>query len=117
MYNFDMAPFVEMFKRDEQLLAALSEWDGRTSSLYKENLPTFEAFISELPESLTLDDIEYELSCYPVGLRLLFAARLMEFLQRTEGSGTTPAYRNLRQFLFKELYENHPEKINWRNPQ
>ena len=39
MYNFDMTPFAEMIKRDEQLLIALNEWDGKTSSLYKDNLP------------------------------------------------------------------------------
>ena len=62
MYNFDMTPFAEMIKRDEQLLIALNEWDGKTSSLYKDT------------------------------------------------------YRNLRQFLFHELYENHPEKISWKYP-
>ena len=81
MYNFDMTPFAEMIKRDEQLLIALNEWDGKTSSLYKDNLPAFEKFLFELPESLTL-----------------------------------PTYRNLRQFLFHELYENHPEKISWKYP-
>ena len=70
----------------------------------------------ELPESLTLNDVEHELSFQPVGLRLLFAARLMEFSQRIEDSGTLPTYRNLRQFLFHELYENHPEKISWKYP-
>ena len=114
MYNFDMTPFAEMIKRDEQLLIALNEWDGKTSSLYKDNLPAFEKFLFELPESLTLNDVEHELSFQPVGLRLLFAARLMEFSQRIEDSGTLPTYRNLRQFLFHELYENHPEKISWK---
>lgn len=113
MAGIDTTQFVDLFAHDNELLDALDKWDSNLPSLYVSQLPRLERFLHNLPEDLTMDELESGLRTMPVQLRLLFALRFTQFTERLNAGYKHPVYRTIREFLIAEFIENNPERINW----
>lgn len=112
MYDLNLDELKAIFQGDTELLSYMDTWDGDIAKVYARCLPAFEAFLVKVPDAITVFELEAVLLKQSIDFRLLFAVRISQMFDRLEAGKVSLRCESLGGFLQRELYENHPEKIN-----
>lgn len=112
-YDFDLNELKAIFQRDQELAIWMDTWEGTLSELYMKCLPEFETFVLKIPDDITVSELEACLREHTPEFRMLFAYRLSQMFEHLQAGSVSLHCESIGGFLRRELYENHPEKINY----